>query len=56
MEVCKEKGIETQKQCSSQFNLRIGREPHERPAMSAQAQGKSLNCLAQEVLERSVTA
>jgi predicted HicB family RNase H-like nuclease len=55
MEVCKEKGIEPRKQFSGKFNLRIPPELHERLAIEAQAQGKSLNSLAQETLERSVT-
>jgi len=54
MEVCKEKGIEPRKQFSGKFNLRIPPELHERLAIAAQAQGKSLNSLAQEALERSV--
>ena len=56
LEVCKEKGIEPRKQFSGKFNLRIPPELHERLAMAAQAQGKSLNSLAQEALEKSVTA
>jgi predicted HicB family RNase H-like nuclease len=56
LEVCKEKGIEPRKQFSGRFNLRIPPELHERLAMAAQAQGKSLNSLAQEALEKSVTA
>jgi predicted HicB family RNase H-like nuclease len=55
MEVCKEKGIEPRKQFSGKFNLRIPPELHERLAIAAQAQGKSLNSLAQEALERSFT-
>ena len=56
LEVCREKGIESRKQFSGKFNLRIPPELHERLAMAAQAQGKSLNSLAQEALEKSVTA
>jgi predicted HicB family RNase H-like nuclease len=56
LEVCKEKGIEPRKQFSGKFNLRIPPELHERLAMAAQAQGKSLNSLAQEALEKSVKA
>jgi len=54
MEVCKEKAIKPRKQFSGKFNLRIPPELHERLAMAAQVQGKSLNSLAQEALERSV--
>ena len=56
LEVCKEKGIEPRKQFSGKFNLRIPPELHEKLAMTAQAQGKSLNSLAQEALEKSVLA
>lgn len=56
LEVCKEKGIEPRKQFSGKFNLRIPPELHEKLAMRAQAQGKSLNSLAQEALENSVLA
>ena len=56
MEVCKENGIEPRKQFSGKFNLRIPAELHERLAMEPQAQGKCLNSLAQEALEKSVTA
>jgi len=44
------------KQYSGKFNLRIPPELHEKLAMTAQAQGKSLNSLAQEALEKSVSA
>lgn len=56
LEVCKEKGIEPRKQFSGKFNLRIPPELHERLAMAAQTQGKSLNSLAKEALEKSVNA
>ncbi len=56
LEVCKEKGIEPRKQFSGKFNLRITPELHEKLAKTAQAQGKSLNSLAQEALEKSVSA
>lgn len=56
LEVCREKGIEPRKQFSGKFNLRISPELHEKLAMAAQAQGKSLNALAQEALEKSVVA
>ncbi len=50
LEVCEEKGIEPRKQFSGKFNLRIPPELHERLAMTAQAQSKSLNSMAQEAL------
>ena len=56
MEVCKEKGIEPRKQFSGEFNLRIPPELHEKLALAAQTQAKSLHSLAQEALERGVTA
>ncbi len=56
LEVCKQQGITPRKQFSGKFNLRIPPELHETLAMTAEAQGKSLNTLAQEALQRSVTA
>ena len=56
LEVCREKGIEPRKHFSGKFNLRIPPDLHEKLALTAQAQGKSLNLLAQEALEKSVTA
>ena len=56
LEVCKEQGIEPRRQFSGRFNLRIPPELHEQLAMAAEAQGKSLNTLAQETLQKSVTA
>jgi predicted HicB family RNase H-like nuclease len=46
LEVCKEKGIEPRRHYSGKFNLRIPPELHEKLAMTAEAQGKSLNSLA----------
>ena len=54
LEVCKEKGIEPQRHFSGKFNLRIPPDLHERLAIAAQAQGKSINSLAQEVLQERV--
>jgi predicted HicB family RNase H-like nuclease len=48
--VCQEKGIEPRRSYSGKFNLRIEPELHERLALAAQAEGKSLNALAQEAL------
>ena len=56
LEVCKEKGIEPRRNFSGKFNLRISPELHERLAMEAQAQGKSINTLAQEVLQERVAS
>jgi predicted HicB family RNase H-like nuclease len=54
--VCKEKGIEPRRHYSGKFNLRIPPELHERLAIAAQAEGKSLNMLAQEALALRVAA
>jgi predicted HicB family RNase H-like nuclease len=53
-EVCKEQGIEPRRNDSGQFNLRIPPELHERLAIAAQAEGKSINALAQEALAQRV--
>ncbi len=50
LEVCKEKGIEPRRSFSGKFNLRIPPELHERLALAAEAEGKSINSLAQEAL------
>ena len=54
LEVCREKGIEPRRSYSGKFNLRIPPELHERLAITAQAEGKSINTLAQEALQRLV--
>lgn len=54
LEVCREKGIEPRRHYSGKFNLRISPELHEQLAIVAQAQGKSINSLAQEALQRMV--
>lgn len=56
LEVCKEQGIEPRRQFSGRFNLRISPELHEQLAIAAEAQGKSLNALVQETLQKSVSA
>ena len=56
LEVCRQKGIDARKQFSGKFNLRIPPSIHEKLAMAAQAQGISLNSLAQEALEKSFIA
>lgn len=56
IEVCKERGIEPRRSFSGKFNLRISPELHERLAIAAQAEGKSLNTLAQEAIEQRVAA
>lgn len=56
LEVCEEKGIEPRRSFSGKFNLRISPDLHERLAIVAQAEGKSINTLAQEALQRWVAA
>jgi len=56
LEVCKEKGIEPRRHFSGKFNLRISPELHEKLAIVAQAQGKSINSLAQEALQERVAS
>ena len=56
LEVCREKGIEPRRNYSGKFNLRIPPELHEQLAIAAQAEGKSINALAQEALRQRVAA
>lgn len=56
LEVCREKGIEPRRSYSGKFNLRISPDLHEKLAITAQAEGKSINTLAQEALEQRVAA
>ena len=56
LDVCKGQGIDPSRHYSGKFNLRIPPELHEKLAMTAEAQVKSLNSLAQEALQRSVSA
>lgn len=52
--VCAEQGIEPRRSYSGKFNLRIPPALHERLALAAQAEGKSINALAQEALAQRV--
>lgn len=56
LEVCAEKGIEPRRSFSGKFNLRIPPELHEQLAIAAEAEGKSINLLAQEALRMRVAA
>jgi predicted HicB family RNase H-like nuclease len=56
LEVCAEKGIEPRRHFSGKFNLRISPDLHEKLAIAAQAQGKSINTLAQEALRDCVAS
>ncbi|MFO0138155.1 MAG: toxin-antitoxin system HicB family antitoxin [Cyanobacteriota bacterium] len=55
LEVCKEQGIEPRRHYSGRFNHRIPPELLEKLAMTAKAQEMSLNSLAQEALQRSIS-
>ena len=55
-EARKEKGLEPRRHFSGKFNLRISPELHERLAIEAQAQGKSINTLVQEALQERVAS
>ena len=54
LDVCREKGLEPRRNYSGKFNVRIPPELHERLAILAEAEGKSLNTLAKEALQRVV--
>jgi predicted HicB family RNase H-like nuclease len=54
LEVCREKGIEPRRNYSGKFNLRISPELHQKLAIVAQAEGKSINTVAQEALQQRV--
>jgi len=56
LEVCREKDIEPRRRFSGKFNLRISPDLHEKLAIAAQAQGKSINTLAQEALRDCVAS
>jgi predicted HicB family RNase H-like nuclease len=56
LDVCREKGIEPRRNYSGKFNLRIPAELHEKLAIVAQAEGKSINTLAREALQQRVAA
>ena len=56
LEVCRERGIEPRRNYSGKFNLRIPPELHEKLAIVAQAEGKSINSVAQEALQQRVVA
>ncbi|RZT03857.1 Predicted nuclease of the RNAse H fold, HicB family [Duganella sp. CF402] len=54
--VCREQGIEPRRQFSGKFNLRISPELHEKLAIAAQVEGKSINTIAQEALQKRVAS
>ena len=56
LEVCREKGIEPRRHFSGKFNLRISPELHEKLAIAAQVEGKSINAIAQEAIQERVAS
>ena len=56
LEVCREKGLDPRRNYSGKFNLRISPDLHEKLAIVAQAEGKSINAVAQEALQQRVAA
>ena len=56
LQVCKEKGIEPRRHFSGRFNLRIPPGLHEKLAIAAQAQGKSINSVALDALKERIEA
>jgi len=56
LDMCKEKGIDPKRNFSGKFNLRISPKLHEQLAIAAQAQGRSINLLAQEALQLRVAS
>lgn len=56
LDVCREKGMEPRRNYSGKFNLRISPDLHEKLAIVAQAEGKSINTVAQEALQSRVAA
>ena len=56
LDVCVQRGIEPRRNYSGKFNLRIPPDLHEKLAIVAQAEGKSINTLAQEALALRVAA
>ena len=53
---CEDQGVEPEKPASGKLLLRVDPVLHARVAMLAEAQGKSLNAWAQEVLAHAVAA
>jgi len=56
LDVCLEKGIEPRRSYSGKCNLRMTPERHEKLAIVAEAEGKSINSLALEALAQRVVA
>ena len=56
LDLCREKGIEPRRQFSGKFNLRISPELHEKLAIAAEAEGKSINTIALEALRERLAS
>ena len=56
LEVCAEKKIKPRRHYSGKFNLRISPELHEQLAIAAEAEGKSINMMAQEALQSCISS
>ncbi len=54
LEVCKEKGIPPTKNFSGKFNLRVSKELHNKIAIEAASEGKSINQWIIDTLENSI--
>ena len=54
LDVCKEQGIEPVKNYSGKFNTRIEPKLHEKLFIAATSQGKSINEVVNEAIEREV--
>jgi len=54
LEVCREKGIAPHRSYSGKFDIHIPPELHERLAIVAEAEGKTLSSLAREALQKFV--
>ena len=56
LQACEQQGMAPRKSYSGKFNLRIPPELHAQVALTAQAEGKSLNALVQEILQQRLAA
>ena len=54
LDVCKQKGIEPTRDFSGKFNLRIGKELHQKISIEAASEGKSINQWVVDTLSNSV--
>lgn len=54
LDICREKGIAPHRSYTGKFNIRISPELHERLAIVAETEGKTLSSLAREALQNFV--